>query len=102
MPNLLRIEMDVATDMACHGPKGDYTVPYKPARLKALLTKAGKKHAVTVALVVEDGPGGGNPLYAFTGTRQALESYIRAEYDPNVDGPDSDGMDFYFEAAEEV
>lgn len=45
------------------------------------LTKdAAQKHGLTVTLLKEFGPAGGNPLYLFEGPRKGLESLVRDIY----------------------
>lgn len=60
------IELDIAYD--CAPSHQDFT------------KDLAQKHGCTATLLKEIGPAGGNPLYLFTGTQEALESLIQ-EYD---------------------
>ncbi len=92
MTNLLRLELDIAGD-------------FQPtiARITKALTRQAAKLGLTVELVDECGPAGGNPLYAFTGTREALLAYLHAYMNPGLSGTDLDEeFEYYLESAEPV
>ena len=42
-------------------------------------------HGTTFAVVIENGPGGGWPEIEITGTREQVESWLRAIYLPGCD-----------------
>ena len=49
---------------------------------------------VTVTLLKEEGPGGGNPWYAFTGELEDLREFLLAH---NFGGQFDEGVEFYLE-----
>jgi hypothetical protein len=56
---------------------------------------------VTATMVDECGPGGGNPVFRFTGTDANLRAFLREHFNPGLSGTDLDEeIDFYMEGAE--
>jgi len=84
MSNLLSVNMDCNPD----------------APATAIRRDAGKFN-VTATLVDECGPGGGCPVYSFTGTLSDLRAYLKACHNPGLSGTDlEEEIDFYLESAE--
>lgn len=103
MPNLLRLELDIAGDIGYQDATGAYTDTFDIGKVTSHLEGCAKPLGLTVALVAECGPAGGNPLYAFTGTREQLLAYLHAYMNPGLEGTDLDEeFEFYLESAEEV
>ena len=103
MPNLLRLELDIAGDLGWQDASGAYTDTFDIARITSHLEPLAAAHGLTVALVAENGPAGGNPLYAFIGTREGLLAYLHAHMNPGLEGTDLDEeFEFYLESAEPV
>lgn len=74
MSNKLTIELDCTSDDCLYesGPKAGWlNMPKLTKKIKA----EAKKHGLTARLVDPNGPGGGCPVYAFTGTPSALRAY---------------------------
>lgn len=80
MTNKLTIEHDVCGDLNVRTVK-----------------KHAKKHGVTAVVVDEEGPGGDNPVYQFTGTRAQLEAFVIEFYDAGDEH--SESVEFFLEDA---
>jgi len=83
--NDLTIEMDIAYD-------------YAPtiAMVTSLVKKDAQPFNVQVRLVKEIGPGGGYPLYAFTGAEDDLRSYLKSHHHAGLTGEDlNKEVEFY-------
>lgn len=100
MSNKLTIAGDVASDLACVDAKGRYVREYDEKRHKRLVKEHAKKHGVRAIMVDPSGPGGGHPVYQFTGTRAQLEAFVIDFYEAGQ--AHSEDVDFYFEDAVEA
>ena len=99
MPNLLRLELDCTNDDCLDSRTGGLNMK----KMTALIKKCAKEHKVTAELVDPNGPGGGCPVYAFTGTREQLIAYMTAFHNPGLKGKDlEEEFEYYLESAEEV
>jgi len=67
---------------------------------RAAVRACAAKHGVDAVMVDENGPGGGHPVYEFTGTRAQLEAFVIEFYDAGQ--PHSEDVEFFFESAVEV
>lgn len=97
MTDKLTISADVASDIACVDAKGNYVREYDEERHKAIVAEGAAKHGVTAVMVDPSGPGGGHPVYEFTGTRAQLEAYVIEFYEAGK--ASSEDVEFYFEDA---
>lgn len=105
MTNKLYIELDCTDDDCVYksGPKEGWLNVNK---LTKQVVRDAKKHGVSAKLVNPNGPGGGCPVYAFTGTREELTSYMKAYHNPGLRGAEltqdiNDMLDEYSEPATE-
>ena len=90
MSNLLRLELDIAGDIGWQDASGAYTDTFDIRRITTRLESEATALGLSVALVTKCGPAGGNPLYAFTGTREQLLAYLHAHMNPGLTGTDLD------------
>jgi hypothetical protein len=97
MTDKLTIAGDVATDLACVNEQGSYVYEYSEKRHKKLVTEWAAKHGVKAVMVDPSGPGGGHPVYEFTGTRAQLEAFVIDFYEAGE--AHSEDLEFYFEDA---
>jgi len=74
----------------------------KDAALLILAANGGVMRVGDVKAVMVDpsGPGGGHPVYEFTGTRAQLEAFVIDFYEAG--SANSEDVEFYFEDAEEI
>jgi hypothetical protein len=72
MPVLFRLELDIVCETA--------TMLDSFAYAQSLA-----KHGLKAQLVDPQGPGGGHPVFAFTGTRDALRDMLLEYYNVNLD-----------------
>ena len=92
MDKQITIAGDVACDLDMTNKKGEYVREYDSIRHEKKVIAIAKKHGVIAKMVDPEGPGGGHPVYEFTGTRAQLEAFVIEFYDA---GPDD--VEFYFE-----
>lgn len=97
MTDKLTIQGDVCADMAMTDSAGNYVREYDPAVHRTLVESQAAKHGVKAVMVDEEGPGGGHPVYEFTGTRAQLEAFVLEFYEAGQ--AHSEDLEFYFESA---
>jgi hypothetical protein len=97
MTGKLTITGDVCSDLACTNEAGEYVHEYDEERHKALVAEHAAKHGVKAVMVDPSGPGGGHPVYEFTGTRAQLEAFVTEFYEAGQSH--SEDLEFYFESA---
>lgn len=99
MANLLRLELDCTSDDCLSPTTGRLDIK----KMTALTKKCAKEHKVKAELVDPNGPGGGCPVYAFTGTREQLIAYMTAHHNPGLKGKAlQEEFEYYLESAEEA
>ena len=100
MSNKLTIACDVCCDLVMTNEAGAYVYEYDEAKHKAKVAEGAAKHGVVSVMVDPEGPGGGHPVYEFTGTRAQLEAYLIEFFEAGQ--AHSEDLEFYFEAATEA
>lgn len=98
MTNKLTIAGDVCCDLAMTDEAGNYVREYDPVVHRKLVEANASKHGVKAVMVDEEGPGGGHPVYEFTGTRAQLEAFVLEFYEAGQ--AHSEDLEFYFENAQ--
>jgi len=102
MANKLRLELD-CTDDDCLYTRGPKEGSLNVDKLTRQIKKEAKRFKLVAELVNPNGPGGGCPVYAFTGTREALLAYLHAFHNPGLSGKAlREEFDEYLENAEEA
>jgi hypothetical protein len=91
---------DVACDMVMTNEKGEYVHEYDEDLHKIKVQEFASRHGVLSKMVDPEGPGGGHPVYEFTGTRAQLESFVTEFYEAGQ--AHSEDLEFYFEDAKDV
>lgn len=100
MSNKLTIAGDVACDLVMTDDKGNYVRPYDKIRHIRRVALEAAKHGVVAKMIDPEGPGGGHPVYEFTGTRAQLEAFVTEFYEGGE--ADAETIEFYFEDATPV
>lgn len=70
------IACDVACDLVMTNENGDYAYEYDEDRHLARVALEASKFNLVSQMVDPCGPGGGHPVYEFTGTRDDLEKFL--------------------------
>jgi len=97
MDKLITIAGDVACDLVMTDEKGKYVREYDESLHKRLVNEHAQKFGVKAEMVDPSGPGGGHPVYEFTGTRAQLEAFVIDFYEAGE--ADAETVEFYFESA---
>ena len=100
MSNKLTIAGDVCCDLDMTDEAGAYVREYEPKRHERKVKAEAAKYGVEAVMVEEEGPGGGHPVYEFTGTRAQLEAFVIEFFEAGQ--ASSEAVDFYFEGAVEA
>jgi len=100
MSKRLTIAGDVCCDLDMTDEAGNYVREYEPKRHEQKVKANAAKHGVEAVMVEEEGPGGGHPVYEFTGTRAQLEAFVIEFYEAGQ--AHSESLEFYFEDAVEA
>lgn len=94
--NKLTIAADVACDLVMQDDLGNYVREYDETEHQNLVSEMAGRFGVKSEMVDPEGPGGGHPVYEFTGTRKQLEEFVIDFFEAGK--AHSEDVEFYFES----
>lgn len=95
--NKLTIAADVACDLVMQDDLGNYVREYDEVEHIDLVTEHADRFGVKAVMVDPEGPGGGHPVYEFTGTKDQLTAFVIDFFEAGR--AHSEDVEFYFESA---